>query len=122
MAGCAPGGVRDDQGMSQSVRLPLPQFEVANRIGTLVSFAVIVAAILAGANLAAVAVLLVISFVLVVLICSPSRPWWRHDRVAADAFLADRERLKRESIRDLVMDFCVFIAIGLIFALRNPPA
>ena len=108
--------------MSQSVRLPLPQFEVANRIGTLVPFAVIVAAIMAGANLAGVAVLLVISFVLVVLICSPSRPWWRHDPVAADAFLADRERLKRESIRDLAMDFCVFVAIGLIYALRNSPA
>ena len=108
--------------MSQSVRLPLPQFEVANRIGTLISFAVIVAAILAGANLVAVAVLLVISFVLVVLICSPSRPWWRHDRVAADAFLADRKRLMRESVRDLAMDFGVFVAIGLIYALRNPPA
>jgi hypothetical protein len=108
--------------MSQSVRHPLPQFEVANRIGTLISFAIIVAAILAGANLVAVAVLLVLSIVSVVLICSPSRPWWRHDRVAADAILADRERVKRESIRDLAVDFAGFVAIGLIYALRSPLA
>lgn len=108
--------------MSQSVRLPLPQFEVANRIGTLISFAVIVAAILAGASLIAVAVLLVIAVVLSVLICNPSRSWWRHDRVAADAFLADRERVKRESIRDLAMDIAGFVAIGLIYASRNPSA
>ena len=104
--------------MTTSERRRLPRFAVANRILTVISFAVILVAVMWGASLLAVGGLLAISIILVVVVCSPSRSWWSHDRAAAEAFLADRRWVRREWLWDLALDAAGFVLIGLVFALH----